>query len=70
MSLSYHRECWVLARKLGVTFDILHTAQSLFHDHVQAKRASLAGAWIDRPALDFQFPTMMVMAEAIEREKA
>jgi 2-haloacid dehalogenase len=28
--------------------DILHTAQSLFHDHVPAKRAGLASAWIDR----------------------
>ncbi|MBS0562102.1 MAG: HAD hydrolase-like protein, partial [Proteobacteria bacterium] len=30
--------------------DILHTAQSLFHDHVPAKRFGLAGAWIDRRA--------------------
>ena len=28
--------------------EILHTAQSLFHDHVPAKRAGLAIAWIDR----------------------
>ena len=27
---------------------ILHTAQSLFHDHVPARRAGLASAWIDR----------------------
>ena len=27
---------------------ILHTAQSLFHDHVPAKAAGLACAWIDR----------------------
>jgi len=27
---------------------ILHTAQSLFHDHVPAKRAGLATMWIDR----------------------
>jgi len=31
--------------------DILHTAQSLFHDHVEAKRAGLACAWIDRQGL-------------------
>ena len=31
--------------------DILHTAQSLFHDHVQAQRAGLARAWIDRQNL-------------------
>lgn len=64
--------------------DILHTAQSLFHDHVQARRAGLACAWIDRqglgdggnwgatakvaarPAVDFHFPTLMTMAEAID----
>lgn len=28
--------------------DILHTAQSLFHDHAPAKRMGLASAWIDR----------------------
>jgi len=28
--------------------EILHTAQSLFHDHVPARRAGLANAWIDR----------------------
>ena len=27
---------------------ILHVAQSLFHDHVPAKRLGLATAWIDR----------------------
>ena len=27
---------------------ILHTAQSLFHDHAPAKRCGLASAWIDR----------------------
>ena len=27
---------------------ILHTAQSLFHDHAPARRAGLASAWIDR----------------------
>ena len=65
--------------------DILHTAQSLFHDHVEAKRAGLACAWIDRqglgdgghwgatakvetkPSVDFRFPTLMAMAEAIDR---
>ena len=31
--------------------DILHTAQSLFHDHVPAKRAGLDCAWIDRQRL-------------------
>jgi len=31
--------------------DILHTAQSLFHDHVPAKNIGLACAWIDRQNL-------------------
>jgi 2-haloalkanoic acid dehalogenase type II len=31
--------------------DILHTAQSLFHDHVPAKHFGLANAWIDRQRL-------------------
>lgn len=30
---------------------ILHTAQSLFHDHLPAKAAGLASAWIDRQGL-------------------
>jgi 2-haloalkanoic acid dehalogenase type II len=30
---------------------ILHTAQSLFHDHVPATRAGLAKCWIDRQGL-------------------
>ena len=59
---------------------ILHTAQSLFHDHAPAKRFGLASAWIDRrhdqagwgattpaPAgttYDFRFPTLQAMADA------
>lgn len=31
--------------------DILHTAQSLFHDHVPANTFGLANAWIDRQRL-------------------
>jgi 2-haloacid dehalogenase len=31
--------------------DILHTAQSLFHDHAPARAAGLANAWIDRQRL-------------------
>ncbi len=31
--------------------DILHTAQSLYHDHVAAAKAELARAWIDRQGL-------------------
>jgi 2-haloacid dehalogenase len=71
----------------GVTKDqILHTAQSLFHDHVPAGDFGLARAWIDRqglsrggdwgatakvaerPQVDFLFPTMAAMADAVEAE--
>ncbi len=69
----------------GIPADkILHTAQSLFHDHVQAKAHGLTSAWIDRridtdgwgatmppeaPVTpDFHFPTLEVMAEAREEE--
>ncbi len=65
---------------------ILHTAQSLFHDHVPAGDFGLARAWIDRrglsaggawgataevaerPEVDFLFPTMVAMADAVEAE--
>ncbi|MHA1528851.1 MAG: haloacid dehalogenase type II [Alphaproteobacteria bacterium] len=65
---------------------ILHTAQSLFHDHVPAGEFELARAWIDRqglskggawgatakvaerPQVDFLFPTMAAMADAVEAE--
>jgi 2-haloalkanoic acid dehalogenase type II len=41
-----------LAADLGLQKgDILHTAQSLFHDHVPAKRVGLANVWIDRQRL-------------------
>lgn len=62
---------------------ILHTAQSLFHDHVPANAAGLASAWIDRrhdtpgfgatkpPAAgvrwDFRFTSLGEMAEAHRR---
>ena len=60
--------------------DVLHTAQSLFHDHAPAGRAGLARAWIDRrqgqsgggatmplaerPTVDFYFPSMAAFVEA------
>jgi 2-haloalkanoic acid dehalogenase type II len=60
--------------------DILHTAQSLFHDHGPANRAGLASAWIDRrhdrqgwgatmrpagtPRYDFRFESMADMVRA------
>lgn len=64
---------------------ILHTAQSLHHDHVPAARAGLARAWIDRrfgqagggatvlpeapPKVDFHFKSLAEFAEAHRREK-
>jgi 2-haloacid dehalogenase len=64
--------------------DILHTAQSLFHDHAVANRIGLASCWIDRrgaqegwgatlepPAevrYDFRFPTLAAMADALDLE--
>jgi 2-haloalkanoic acid dehalogenase type II len=63
---------------------ILHTAQSLFHDHVPARVFGLANCWIDRqglsrggewgatakvrerPEVDFVFPSLGALADAIE----
>jgi 2-haloacid dehalogenase len=63
---------------------ILHTAQSLFHDHAPAKRLGLATAWIDRhhdrpgwgatppppedAAYDMRFPSLAAMAAAHRQE--
>jgi 2-haloacid dehalogenase len=60
--------------------DILHTAESLFHDHVPANRAGLASAWIYRrhaqqgfgathppesmPRIDFKFNSLAELAAA------
>ncbi|MDA8048963.1 MAG: haloacid dehalogenase type II [Rhodospirillales bacterium] len=65
--------------------EILHTAQSLFHDHVPAKRAGLATAWIDRrhgaagfgatmpppedARYDFRLPSLAAMLEAYREEE-
>jgi 2-haloacid dehalogenase len=59
---------------------ILHTAESLFHDHLPANKAGLASVWIYRrhaqegfgathppeemPKYDFQFKSMGEMAKA------
>jgi 2-haloacid dehalogenase len=64
--------------------DVLHTAQSLFHDHVPANRFGLASAWIDRrhaesgwgaterppgtPTYDFRFDSMAALVEAHRKE--
>jgi len=63
---------------------ILHTAQSLYHDHAPAKASGLACAWIDRrherqgwgatlppagtPACDFRFESLADMVAAHQRE--
>jgi len=64
--------------------NILHTAQSLFHDHVPAQAAGLSSAWIDRrhqadgwgatvppagtPKYDFRFASMAEMVAAHQAE--
>lgn len=60
--------------------EVLHTAESLFHDHVPANRHGLASCWIYRrhgqegfgatmdpgkmPSVDFRFNSMAELAEA------
>lgn len=63
--------------------DVLHVAQSLFHDHGPANAFGLASAWIDRrggepggatvhpetmPHYDFRFGSLAELAAARERE--
>jgi len=66
--------------------NILHTAESMFHDHVPGKRHNLASCWIyrrhdqhgfgatmnpgDLPTVDFQFNSMADMVEAHRAEIA
>ena len=66
--------------------EILHTAQSLHHDHVPAKSLGLATAWIDRrhdregwgatvepahiPAFDFRFESLAALADAHRAQSA
>jgi 2-haloacid dehalogenase len=71
------------AARLGIgPGKLLHVAQSLFHDHVPAKRAGLPTVWINRrharpgwgatpqpPAPvtpDWEFPSMAAFAAAVE----
>jgi 2-haloalkanoic acid dehalogenase type II len=75
------------AADLGVAKDeLLHVAQSLFHDHVPAKAIGLSTVWIDRragrtgtgatPAVpadvrpDWTFPTLEAFADAVDEEEA
>lgn len=64
--------------------EILHTAQSLYHDHAPAQAAGLRSAWIDRRAAregwgatlppqgaaryDFRFPSLAAMVSAHQTE--
>ena len=64
--------------------EILHTGQSLYHDHAPAQAAGLASAWIDRrddlegwgatvppvgtPKFDFRFVSLAEMVEAHQAE--
>ena len=64
--------------------EILHTAESLFHDHVPANKMGLASAWVFRrhdkegfgatsrpaemPRIDFRLNSLADMAEAHRRE--
>jgi 2-haloalkanoic acid dehalogenase type II len=78
-----------MLRRLGDDFglktpDILHTAQSLFHDHAPANHFGLASAWIDRrhteqgwgatmpppdtPKYDFRFDGMADLVLAHQTE--
>lgn len=72
-------------RDLGIPPDrLLHVAQSLFHDHVPAKRHGLSSVWInrrhDRPgwgatpepeaewSYDAEYPSMAAFAEAVDTQ--
>jgi FMN phosphatase YigB (HAD superfamily) len=64
---------------------LLHTAQSLFHDHVPANRMGIASAWIDRrhdkigggatvlpdpmPHYDFRFASLGELVDAHRAEQ-
>ncbi len=66
--------------------ELLHVAQSLFHDHVPARRRGLTSAWINRrhdrtgwgatpePSeewrYDAEFPSMAAFADEVDRQHA
>jgi len=76
----------VLARRGIAKTDVLHTAESMFHDHERANANGLANAWIfrrfeqpgfgatmnpgDMPSVDFQFNSMADMVKAHKAELA
>jgi len=70
--------------KMGIAAtEVLHVAQSLYHDHVPAQRLGLKSVWIDRRrgrsgagatarpdtpvAPDAEYPSMRAFAEAVAR---
>jgi 2-haloalkanoic acid dehalogenase type II len=78
---------YMLTKLAGLGYekkDILHTAESMFHDHKPANRHGLASAWIfrrhdrqgfgatmhpgDMPNYDFRFTSMAEMAAAHRKE--
>ena len=83
-NFDYMLEC--LARQGIQKDDILHTAESMFHDHAPANKHGLANCWIyrrhdrdgfgatmnpgDMPSYDFRFNSMRDMVEAHRRELA
>ncbi|WP_171235747.1 haloacid dehalogenase type II [Ruegeria sp. HKCCA6837] len=76
----------MLARQGIQKHEILHTAESMFHDHAPANKFGLANCWIYRrhdkkgfgatmhpgemPKYDFQFNSMIDMAKAHQAELA
>ena len=81
---NFHYMLTRLAEQGTASGEILHTAQSLFHDHAPAKRAGLAAAWIDRRheragwgatmppptdvTYDFRFESLAAMVAAHQAE--
>jgi 2-haloalkanoic acid dehalogenase type II len=75
-----------LAERGTAKQQLLHVAQSLFHDHVPANEFGIASAWIDRragkagggatvvpdpmPHFDFRFTSLGALAEAHRAERA
>lgn len=75
-----------LARRGIEKADILHTAESMFHDHAPANRHGLANCWIyrrhakegfgatmnpgDMPSYDFRFNSMADLVDAHKAEQA
>lgn len=83
---NFHYMIETLARQGVEKHEILHTAESMFHDHAPANKHGLANCWIYRrhdkegfgatmdpgemPKVDFQFNSMMDMARAHQAELA